>query len=242
MAYEPQMSPEMLEALQQYLAETGYLQDSQRARTNATQFGQVNPMQGPQGPAPMPWAQGEPYDPNGMFNHFTPRQGGRMGTPSPAPWESATATNVQGGGPSQYANDVVGILGRLGLPEDHLGYGPSGSVGTFAEARQRGNEIGLSPQAPDLMAGGLAFGNDPGLDPSYMAPGNQIEGMATAEPAPVGKPKKKGEFSEFFKVLKAAKSEDKKGTTRKALSDLAKQLDAPSEQTEDSKATGSPTI
>jgi hypothetical protein len=53
---------------------------------------------------------------------------------------------------------------------------------------------------------------------------------------------KKGEFSEFFKILKAAKSEDKKGSTRKALSELAKQLDAPSETAPEAKATGSLTI
>lgn len=59
---------------------------------------------------------------------------------------------------------------------------------------------------------------------------------AQAEVAPAKK--KKGEFSDFFKALKAAKSGNK--DVKKSFAELAKQLD--SEVSDDAKATGTPTI
>lgn len=87
--------------------------------------------------------------------------------------------------------------------------------------------------APDLALANEGWMSEPAGTPfedgSVSDEANWVQDMsvanAPAEPAPKPK-KKKGEFSEFFKLLAAAKKEDKKGSTRKAFKDLAKQLDS----------------
>lgn len=86
---------------------------------------------------------------------------------------------------------------------------------------------------PNALTGGMvepgfdAFpSGSPQFDLGMQAPPVELPSeLAPSSEATTAAPKKKGEFADFFKVLRAAKSGDK--DIKKGFSELAKQLESP---------------
>lgn len=122
--------------------------------------------------------------------------------------------------PADLGGGLMDTLGAIG-----------GGIGNFASAL---NPFDAGPAAADELGSRLK-GNAMGW-PAPLPP--EILGAEETNVAPAPAKKKKGEFSDFFKALKAAKSGNK--DVKKSFAELAKQLD--SEVSDDAKATGTPTI
>lgn len=145
-------------------------------------------------------------------------------------------------GPQAPGGAVLNAVGDTfrGVPGT---FGPGSYMGGRYEAMQNrqnaqrliGTPENPNPQSPieglagafqgetfpdELSSGPSAAAANEGLD---LSPRALAEGGLSPKPKKPGA-KKKGEYSDFFKLLKAAKSGDK--NTKKSIKDLAKQLEA----------------
>lgn len=153
--------------------------------------------------------RGVPYDPTAGFH--TPRMGARGFSPG---------ANAEG---RQF--DAGGLIERIAQALSAMKQGGSGP---FTDAFQ-GDALGFPPPlhqgVPPLPP------DQPGIEEMNVVPPQPPEesvatGAGAGDLAVANAPatKKKGEFSDFFRLLKKAKDGDE--GTKKSISELAKQLDS----------------